>query len=354
MNKRPPRNGEKVEEIQNTLLVDGNALFKRALRGAKGLYNKDGVHIGGVYQFLTTLRMLLEQEMYHRVYVFWDGNFSGKLRYEIYEPYKSDRGKDYKNGTQPTDESELKQRRLVWKYLNELCIRQLVDEVIEGDDFIAYYCLTKSKNEKITICTNDRDMAQLIDDDVRIFFLDLKNYVGKSNYSSYFSHNQENSALLKTIAGDTSDSIKGIKGVKEKTLLNLFPELTERKVTLNEIIDHAKKQQEERIANKLKPLISLQNIIDGVTDGVQGNKIYEINEKLVNLKKPMMTKQGIKELELLKNGFLLPEERDGEFKEVYKMMKEHGLDKEIGEYRYPDYLVPFKKLISREEKITSK
>jgi DNA polymerase-1 len=350
MNKRPPKNGEIREEIQNTLLVDGNALFKRGFSGAKELYNKDGIHIGGVYQFLTTLRMLLEQEMYHRVYVFWDGNFSGKLRYEIYEPYKSARGKDYKNGTQPIDESELKQRRIVWDYLNELCIRQLKDEVIEGDDFIAYYCLTKNKNEKITICTNDRDMAQLINEDVRIFFLDKKNYVGKSNYSSYFRHNQENSVLLKTIVGDTSDSIKGIKGLGETTLLNHFPELTERKVTLNEIIEQASKQQEERIATKQKPLKVLQNIIDAVTDGVQGKKIYEINDKLVNLSKPMMTKDGIRALELLKNGSLLPENR--EFKKVFEMMKSHGIDKEIGEYRYPEYLVPFKKLIDREEKIT--
>ena len=348
MNKRPPKNGEIREEIQNTLLVDGNALFKRGFSGAKGLYNKDGTHIGGVYQFLTTLRMLLEQEMYHRVYVFWDGNFSGKLRYEIYEPYKSGRGKDYINGTQPIDESELKQRRIVWDYLNELCIRQLKDEVIEGDDFIAYYCLTKNKNEKITICTNDSDMAQLINEDVRIFFLNFKNYVGKSNYSSYFSHNLENSMLIKSMIGDTADSIKGIKGLGETTLLTHFPELTERKVTLNEIIEQASKQQEERITQKKKPLKVLQNIIDAVTDGVQGKKIYQINEQLVNLSKPLMTTDGIRALELLKNGSLLPENR--EFKKVFEMMKNHGIDKEIGEYRYPEYLVPFKKLIDREEK----
>lgn len=348
MNKRPPKNGEIREEIQNTLLVDGNALFKRGFSGAKGLYNKDGTHIGGVYQFLTTLRMLLEQEMYHRVYVFWDGNFSGKLRYEIYEPYKSARGKDYINGTQPIDESELKQRRIVWDYLNELCIRQLKDEVIEGDDFIAYYCLTKNKNEKITICTNDSDMAQLINEDVRIFFLNFKNYVGKDNYSLYFSHNIENSMLIKSMIGDTADSIKGIKGLGETTLLTHFPELTKRKVTLNEIIEQASKQQEERIAQKQKPLKVLQNIIDAVTDGVQGKKIYQINERLVNLSKPMMTTDGIRALELLKNGSLLPENR--EFKKVFEMMKSHGIDKEIGEHRYPEYLVPFKKLIDREEK----
>jgi 5'-3' exonuclease len=348
MNKRPPKNGEIREEIQNTLLVDGNALFKRGFSGAKNLYNKDGVHIGGVYQFLTTLRMLLEQEMYHRVYVFWDGNFSGKLRYEIYEPYKSARGKDYINGTQPIDESELKQRRIVWDYLNELCIRQLKDEVIEGDDFIAYYCLTKKKNEKITICTNDSDMAQLINEDVRIFFLNFKNYVGKTNYSSYFSHYLENSMLIKSMIGDTADSIKGIKGLGEPTLLTHFPELKKRKVTLNEIIEQASKQQEERITQKQKPLKVLQNIIDAVTDGVQGKKIYQINEQLVNLSKPLMTTDGIRALELLKNGSLLPENR--EFTKVFEMMKSHGIDKEIGEYRYPEYLLPFKKLIDREIK----
>lgn len=348
MNKRPPKNGEIKEEIQNTLLVDGNALFKRGFSGAKNLYNKDGIHIGGVYQFLTTLRMLLEQEMYHRVYVFWDGNFSGKLRYDIYEPYKSARGKDYINGTQPIDESELNQRRIIWDYLNELCIRQLKHEVIEGDDFIAYYCLTKNKNEKITICTNDSDMAQLINDDVRIYFLNFKNYVGKDNYCSYFSHYLENSMLIKSMIGDTADSIKGIKGLGESTLLTHFPELKKRKVTLNEIIERASKQQEERISDKQKPLKVLQNIIDAVTDGVQGKDIYEINEKLVNLSKPLMTTDGIRALELLKNGSLLPENR--EFKKVFAMMKNHGLDKEIGEYRYPEYLVPFKKLIDREIK----
>ena len=351
MNKRPPRNGETVERIQNTLLVDGNALFKTGFFGAKNQYNQNGHHIGGIYQFLTTLRMLLTEELYHKVYVFWDGNFSGKMRYEIYEPYKSGRGKDFINGTQPIDESELFQRELVWEYLNEMYVRQLRHEIIEGDDFIGYYCLTKKKNEKITICTNDRDMAQLIDDDVRIYFCDksIKNYVDKSNFLSYFCYSYENAALVKTIIGDDSDSIKGIKGLKEKTLTNLFPNLRERKLTLNEIIDDAKKQQETRLSSKKKPLKVLDNIINSVTDGVQGTRIYEINELLVNLKRPMLTEDGIRELEDLINGTLDSSGRD--LKNVLMYMERDGLDKSIGEFRYPEYLIPFKKLIEREKLI---
>lgn len=349
MNKRPPRNGDTVQKIQNTLLVDGNALFKRAFAGAKDEYNSKGEHIGGVYQFLTLLRKLLTEDLYHRVYVFWDGNFSGKLRYDIYEPYKSGRGKDYKNGTQPVDEEELKQRKLIWEYLNELYVRQLKDEVIEGDDFIAYYCLTKKQNEKVTICTNDRDMAQLISEDVRIYFLDLKNYVDNSNFISYFCYKLENAALIKTMIGDNSDTIKGIKGLGVKTLLTLFPELTERELNINEIISIAKEKQEERLKNKQKPLAVLDNIINSVTEGVQGKRIYEINDMLVNLKRPMLTEDGIRELEQLIDGTLDSSGRD--IKKVLIYMERDGLDKSIGEVRYPEYLIPFKKLIDREKLI---
>ena len=114
MNKRPPKNGERIKVI-NTLLVDGNALFKLGLYGAKGEYNHRGEHIGGLYQFLTILRKLLTENLYHRVYVFWDGKFSGKLRYNIYQPYKSGRGKNYIEGTEP-DESEMKQKKMIWNY----------------------------------------------------------------------------------------------------------------------------------------------------------------------------------------------------------------------------------------------
>ena len=347
MNKRPPRNGEKKEFEQNTLLVDGNALFKTGYFGAKNQYNHAGVHVGGLYSFLTILRKLLTEELYHRVYVFWDGNFSGKLRYEIYEPYKSGRGKDYINGTQPTDESELLQRKMVWDYLNGLNIRQLKHEIIESDDFIGYYCLNKEPNEKITICSSDRDFNQLISDKIRIYFLDLKVYVDNTNFSSYFCYKQENSALIKIMTGDSSDSIKGVKGLQEKTLLNLFPEFKDEKITLEDIINSAKKQQEQRLFEKKKPLKILDNIINSITDGVQKELIYEINYKLVDLTRPLMNEDGVNELQDLIEGTF--EEHDS--KEVFDMMKRDGLDKILGDFRYPDFLLPFKKLIEREKRI---
>jgi 5'-3' exonuclease len=346
VNKRPPRYGETQVKIKNTLLVDGNALFKVGYFGAKDEYNQNGQHIGGIYSFLTILRKILTEDLYHSVYVFWDGNFSGKLRYEIYEPYKSGRGKDFINGTKPDDINELNQRKIVWEYLNEMYIRQLKDEVVESDDFIAYYCLTRSENEKITIVSNDRDYLQLVSEDIKFYILDMKIYLDNTNFSSYFSFHKDNSLLIKTMVGDTSDTIKGIKGLGETSLLANFPEIKERKVNLNEVIQLAKIKQEERIGKKQKPLKILDNIVNGITDGVQKNKIYEINHRLVNLKEPMITLNAINNLEDLKNTTLDNTGRD--LKNVLKMMKRDGIDKALGEYRYSEFLIPFKKLIDRE------
>jgi 5'-3' exonuclease len=286
--------------------------------------------------------------MYHRVYVFWDGNFSGKLRYEIYNPYKSSRGKDYINGTQPIDEEEVRERRVVMQYLEDLFIRQLRHEVVESDDFIAYYCLNKKDNEKITICTNDSDMAQLISEDVRIYFLHFKNYVDTSNFSSYFCYHIENAALVKSMVGDNSDTIKGIKKLGEDSLIKYFPELKQKKVSLTQILERAKEIQQERKDQKKKPLAVLDNMINRTTDSVLGDKIYEINYKLVDLKNPFMTKDGARELELLIEGDLDPEGRS--LKNVLSYMEKDGLKKLIGESRYENYLIPFKELINREIK----
>ena len=83
MAKRPPKSGTK-QVNKNILLVDGNSLFKVSYHGAKYSYNKDGEHIGGIYQFITHLRKLLNENIFHNVYVFWDGNRGGKLRWDVY------------------------------------------------------------------------------------------------------------------------------------------------------------------------------------------------------------------------------------------------------------------------------
>lgn len=365
--RRPPKNGVKVEKEINTLVIDGNSLFKRGFHGAKDEYNKDGHHIGGIYQFITVTRKLLEENLYQKVFVFWDGEFSGKLRYNIYPDYKSARGKDYINGTKPEDKDQLIETYIVQAFLDDLYVRQIrnSDGEVEADDFIAFYCKSKADNDNVTIVTNDRDLCQLIDTDVRVFLLDKKAYVTHYNYNQYANENPKkvdifdfhrgNLVLIKTICGDVSDSIRGVKGLGEKSLLNYFPDLVKRVVSLSEILEQAQVIQDERLVSKKKPIKALTNLLEGITTDKEGKTeiklgmaLYERNNSIVDLSVPLMNEDAINQFIQLKESSLDPEDRG--IKEAYKKMKKFGIDTRVGAAGI-NYLLPFKKLMDRERNL---
>ena len=89
----------------------------------------------------------------------------------------------------------------------------------------------------------------------------------------------------------------------------------------------------------------MDNILNSVTDGIQGSKLYEINDELVNLKKPKMTEKAIKHFyDVIET----PLSDDRSIMNVYKMVKRDSLDDLIKEYYMSDYFLPFKKLIDRD------
>lgn len=346
MKRRPSKNGVSVEK-KNALIVDGNSLLKFGFHGAKDEYNYFGEHIGGLYQFLTILRKLLDSHIYHNVFVFWDGPLSGKMRYDIYKDYKGNRDKNFETGTFSQDADLVRQKKLVWNYLEQFCIRQLEDYVIESDDYIGYFCKTKSEEYNITICTIDRDMAQLINDSVRIYFCDLRTMVTLDNYNEFFHHHQSNALLIKILAGDNGDNINGVKGVKEPLLLKYFPVLAERETSLEEIINIAKSINEERINNKKKPIQALENIVEGITEGSQGKHLYEINRVIMDLKKPLLTNSGILKFEDVTTLPIDPEGRS--IKNIFNKIRENGLDGLINERQFVNYMLPFKRIMNKEK-----
>lgn len=347
MKRRPPKNGEREIRKKNALLIDGNALLKLGYHGAKKEYNHFGEHIGGLYVFLNVLRKLLDKGIYHNVFVFWDGPLSGKLRYEHYKDYKGNRDKNFETGTFSQDKDLVRQKLLICNYLEDLSIRQLEDYVVEADDFIAYFCKTKKEEYNITICTTDRDMAQLICESVQIYFADLKKIVTLENYQETFLHHQSNALLVKIIAGDNSDNIKGIKGVKEDTLVKYFPDITTRKLQFTEFMEMAKEIEKKREEEKKPQLKAIHNIIHGISDGCQGERFYEINKLIMNLKSPLMTESAKEKFDDITTLPIDPEGRS--IKNIYGKMKSDGLDRLINEHMFADYMLPFKKIINKEK-----
>lgn len=375
----PSKHKDKVHNTFNTLLIDGSNLLEVSSRGDDRL-SGTGKPTGGIFQFFLQLKMLLRKGNFRYVYVFWDGNQSGLLRYKLNSDYKANRDKEFEdeeelsdymkavntkiNGMKqyfskkedPTKLAQRKkqkeifhwQREVIIDCLEELFVRQCMCDKTEADDFIGYYVTHKKPNERIVICSNDRDLTQLIAEDVIVYVQSLKDFLTVKNYTKIEGINYQNVVLKKVLCGDASDNIKGIKGFGEKTLLNNFDEITKRKVTLNEVIEKAKNINEERAKLKKKPLKWAENIVNRVTDGVQGTKIYEINEKIIDLKKPLMTDEAVEIIENIMYTPIDPEDRTLE--NLYRILLENDVEDLRDETKFSNFFNEFLYLIDKEKR----
>ena len=64
--------------MSKTLLVDGNNLLKIGIHGVKDFFN-NGVHVGGIWHFINTLRKFLEENNYNKIVVQRDVRFTPNI-----------------------------------------------------------------------------------------------------------------------------------------------------------------------------------------------------------------------------------------------------------------------------------
>ena len=328
--------------MTKTLLVDGNNLLKIGFHGVKDYFNGTE-HVGGIWHFLNTLRRFIEDENFNKVVVFWDGETSTSQRRLIYPKYKLNRKgvtEDFK------EQSFNKQKQRVKEYLEEMFVRQVEFENSEADDLIAYYCKI-SKDEDKTIFSGDRDLTQLISEDVTIYSPNTKKYY--KNGDKIKLHEIEiphyNVKTFKIISGDKSDNIDGIYYLGEKTIIKLFPELLEIEVSFTDILTRG-----EELLKEQKDNTALKNLLTGKTkEGIFGDEFFEINKKIVDLSEPLISEEG---KELVKSYYSESLDPDGRgYKNLIRMMMDDGLFKYLpkGDDQWVYFLKPFLKLTRKEK-----
>ena len=373
---------ELIEEPVFTLLVDGNSVLRQAFRDNR--VNTNGIHYGGVFQFLLQLRMMMQKKDFDYVYVVFDSHDSGILRYQIYPEYKANRDKDYEQSSTETSdymkaynaklaqmqnylykkkekpvkkltpaekivkENFDRERDLLCKYFNELYIRWMIDEKTEGDDLISYYVHHKLPNEKVAIMSADEDLTQLISESVCVYNNIKKKFYSHENFIRLKGYPYQNVVLKKVFCGDKSDNIGNIDGVSETRLAELMPEILTRPVVINEVRERAKEKIEERINQKKKPLKWQENIVNGVSRTKYPGDFYEINEKIISLEHPLLTPEAEEELKEMMHNVQDPEGRS--FENLYSYMIEDGIDELSDSDRFAFFFEPYKPLTDKEVK----
>ena len=194
--------------------------------------------------------------------------------------------------------------------------------------------------------SSDHDLTQLISDTVCIYDHMAKKFITKQNMSTLRDVIPDNVCIEKVFCGDNSDNIKNIEGVSTKRLHELMPELKQRPVTINEVKEKAQKCIDERILNKKKPLKWHENIVNGITKGNYDGDFYEINEKIINLKKPMITEKAKDELDNMMYNVQDPEGRS--FGNLYQYIVEDDITELRDENKFATFFEPFKSLSEKE------
>lgn len=377
---------KKIKEIRpeadvkpfTTLLIDGSNILELSCSKDNTL-NGQGINYGGIFQFLLQIKILLQKGNFRYVYIMWDGTSSGQLRHNIYSEYKANRDKEFDEcGLSPYMQEVNKkvksmqnyffkqkdpiklaekrkhkdlfywQRDIIMECLEELFIRQVLVDKTEADDLIGYYVAHKKPNERIVIVSNDRDLTQLIADDVIVYVQSMKKFVNTKNHTEIMGYNYQNVVLKKMICGDTSDNIKGIKGVGEKTLFDNFSEFKTRKVELEEVVSRARQINEDRKKNKKKPLKWAENIVNRVTDGVQGDMVYEINRKIIDLRNPLMTDEA---KELMESIMYAPmDTEDRSLENLYNIILKYDIDKLKDSTTFGNFFNEFVTIMEKEKK----
>ena len=196
------------------VLVDGSSYLYRAFHAFPPLNNSAGEPTGAMYGVLNMLKSLISQVQPSHIAVVFDAK--GKtFRDEMFEQYKSHRP--------PMPDDLRKQIQPLHDIIRALGIPLLVIEGVEADDVIGTLAVAASKaNQKVLISTGDKDMAQLVDDNIMLINTMNNTLLDREAVIEKYGIPPELIIDYLALMGDSADNIPGVAGVGEKTALGLL------------------------------------------------------------------------------------------------------------------------------------
>ncbi len=277
--------------MKKLILVDGNNLLFRsyyatAYSGAL-MKNSKGFPTNALYGFVSMIQKIIQEEQPEYIAVAFD----------VGKNFRAEKYKFYKEGRKETPQELILQMPYARRILKGMgipyfelapyeaddIIGTLSKKVLEDDDFIA------------TIISSDKDLLQLINDQVDMKLLKQKGHIRYNPISFYAEYKIEPIHVidLKALAGDASDNIPGIKGIGEKTALNLLAEYKSIENIYDHIDEIKGKMKEKLIADKDMAFVSkelatiycdvpleINDLEDLKYTPQESQELYEIYEEL--------------------------------------------------------------------------
>lgn len=200
---------------QKLLLIDGNSVINRAYFAMPMMNDSEGRNVNAVYGFVSILLKALQDYSPDKLVVAFD--LRGKnFRKELYPEYKA------KRAGMPDDLAE--QMPILHELLTAMKVTIVEKGGVEADDIIG--TISSAFEGESYIVSGDRDMFQLVNESVTVLFTkkgvtDVE-VVTPASLMANYSLTPAQVVEYKALRGDTSDNIPGVKGVGEKTAMQLL------------------------------------------------------------------------------------------------------------------------------------
>ena len=201
-------------------LIDGSSFIFRAYHAIRPLSRPDGTPVNAVSGFCNMLFKLLrdldDSERPSHLAVIFD---AGKktFRNDIYPDYKAHRP--------PAPEDLIPQFKIICEAVEAFNLPSIQLAGYEADDIIATYAKqAESNGSKVTIVSTDKDLMQLVSDDVRMLDTMKNRHIGIDEVIEKFGLGPEKVTEIQALAGDSADNIPGVPGIGVKTAALLLSE----------------------------------------------------------------------------------------------------------------------------------
>ncbi len=305
-----------LKRHDKVLILDGLNLFFRNF-AMMNMVNPDGVHIGGLGGFFRSLGAMIRQTNPTSVYVVFDGAGSTVNRKNLLSEYKGTRNLQRITNWEAFDsledehDSKVDQIVRIIQYLKLLPVKTTILDKVEADDIIAVLAekLVEKHNSTCFIVSSDKDFLQLVTDKIILYRPMEKEYYTPKVVEEKLGLLPENFILYKTLLGDNSDNIPGIKGLGAKGIFKKFPELKTQSLTLDDIFEIS--------TRKFKDHVVYSRII-------QDQARIETSYKVMDLSVPMIDDKGKDHIdELISED--IPELRSDLFIQLYNEDKLGGM-----------------------------
>ena len=205
-----------LEDPDRLILVDGSGYIFRAYHVMPPMNRPDGTPVNAVRGFCQMLVKLLDDfKGAHLAVIFDAGRFS--FRNDLYDAYKANRPEP--------PEDLVPQFPLTREASRAFNLPTIAIEGFEADDVIATYArLAREAGRKVTIVSSDKDLMQLVTDDVAMWDPMKNTAIFAEQVREKFGVDPDRVVDVQALAGDSVDNVPGVPGIGVKTAAQLIAE----------------------------------------------------------------------------------------------------------------------------------